>query len=173
MLNLLGLGLDKEEKLQSFEQMDKPIKDNLSKESRPSGPPSKLQRNEVRSLTIVAVLLLASSLAFLAGNTLPSANACAPVSASSQSVPNCCGAPSTTDTVVETVQQWTPEVVANSPYLGQVQAASGGTTGLSYSVGIVPLGTASISSTTTVHIINVANGEATGWFKLATWERHN
>jgi hypothetical protein len=170
MLNLLGLGLDKEEKLQSFEQMDK---DNLSKESRPSGPPSKLQRNEVRSLTIVAVLLLASSLAFLAGNTLPSANACAPVSASSQSVPNCCGAPSTTDTVVETVQQWTPEVVANSPYLGQVQAASGGTTGLSYSVGIVPLGTASISSTTTVHIINVANGEATGWFKLATWERHN
>ena len=155
--------------------MDEPTKEKSknSRRIRNHRDSSRLHRNEIRSLTIVTVLLIASSLTVLSGYAIPNANACAPVPASSQSVPNCCGAPSTTDTVVETVQQWTPEVVANSPYLGQVQASSGGTTGLSYSVGIVPLGTASTSSTTTVHIINVANGEATGWFKLATWERHN
>ena len=87
--------------------------------------------------------------------------------------PNGCGCGGgTTDSVVETDQQWTSLALANSPFNGTVQAFSGVSQQVQFSVGVTPLGGSSQSTTTTGQIINAVNGEATGYFTLATWAIH-
>ena len=146
--------------------------------NEPGGPPSKRDWTQCKSVTIALVLLLATCLSiFLSGSGVPLANACAPAPAAPQSnsTPNCgCGPyPPPTDAVVETVTQWTPVSIANSPYFGQVQASSGLSESVGYSIGVIPLGGGYDSSTTNGQVISAANGEAIGFFQLATWETHH